>query len=69
MRFVRMASFIFAICPLAWTQPGQLKTPGAVLERYQRALGGVDVITGVKSETLRGEIETTSMKGKVSFVF
>ena len=45
-------------------QEGGLKTAAAVLDRYKEALGGADVIKKVQSETVRGEIESSSMKGK-----
>jgi hypothetical protein len=34
-----------------WAQTGQLKTSAEVLERYQHALGGVEAIRKVRSET------------------
>jgi len=52
-----------------WAPDGELKTAAAVLERYKEALGGVDIITKVQSETVRGQIESSSMKGKTTFVY
>jgi hypothetical protein len=49
-------------------QAGQLKTADAVLERYKTALGGVDAIKNVQSETVHGEIEGTGVQGKSTFV-
>ena len=54
-----------ACCPLI----AQLKTAQAVLEKYQQALGGADAIQKVQSETRRGEIEATGLKGKATFIF
>ncbi len=52
-----------------WAQDAQLKTAEAVLERYKSALGGVEAIKGVQSQTVLGEIESTGMQGKSTFVF
>ena len=69
MRFARLAVVTFFgsayLCPLI----AQLNTAEAVLEKYQQALGGVDAIKKVVSETRRGEIEATGLKGKATFVF
>jgi hypothetical protein len=51
-----------------WPQSGQLKTAGAVLDRYKQVLGGVDAIAKVQSETVHGEIEGTGVSGKSTFV-
>ena len=69
-----MRPFVFAIVVLAgvataWPQTEQLKTAEAVLDRYKEALGGVDAIRNVQSETVRGEIEATGMPGKATFVY
>jgi len=69
MRLIRLVSVILAGSVLAWPQVAQLKTAGAVLERYQQALGGVDAIRKVQSETRRGEVEATGMRGKATFIF
>ena len=45
-----------------------LSTAQAVLERYQQALGGVDAIRGVQSETRHGKVEATGMKGEATFI-
>jgi hypothetical protein len=71
---IKLASVIFAAVTLlwpqaAWTQAEQLKTVDAVLERYKAALGGVDAIKKVQSETVHGEIEGTGMTGKATFVY
>jgi hypothetical protein len=52
----------------AHAQAPQLTSTQAVLERYQQALGGVDSIRQVQSETARGAFERTSMKGRATFV-
>jgi hypothetical protein len=49
-------------------QAGRLTSAQAVLERYEEALGGVEAIKKVQSETARGEIERTGMSGKATFV-
>ncbi len=74
MRGISLASVIFAGAALIWPQAirpqaGQLKTADSVLERYKAALGGVDAIKKVQSETVRGEIEGTGMPGKATFVY
>lgn len=68
MRLVRLAIVVFAGVALVWPQAGQLKTADAVLQRYQQALGGVDAIRKVQSETRLGEVEATGMQGKATFV-
>ena len=55
--------------PVTWPQTGQFKTAAAVLENYQRVLGGADTIRKVQSETVRGEIETSGKPGKATFVY
>ena len=40
-----------------------------VLDRYKQALGGVQAIQGVRSLTVRGEMEKTGMAGKATFVY
>ncbi len=69
MRLMKLAIVVFACSALVWPQVGQLKTADAVLKRYQQALGGVDAIAKVQSETVRGEVEGTGMSGKASFVY
>lgn len=69
MRLVRLAIVIFAGGALVWPQVGQFKTADAVLERYQQALGGVDAIKKVQSETRRGKVEATGLQGKATFFF
>ena len=53
---------------LGWSQSSELKTAQAVLEKYQEALGGVDAIKKVQSETRRGEVTGSGVSGKVTFV-
>jgi hypothetical protein len=53
---------------LVWSQSPELKTNRAVLERYQQALGGVDAIKKVQSETRSGEFEGGGIQGKATFV-
>lgn len=64
-----MAIVIFAGVAPVWPQTGQLKTADAVLDRYKQALGGVEAIEKVQSETVRGEAEGTGMPGKATFVY
>src|SRR5215467_3808177 len=47
----------------------ELKTADAVLERYKRALGGVEAIQKVHSMTVRGESESSARPGKSTFVY
>jgi hypothetical protein len=47
----------------------QLKTTGAVLDRYKQALGGVGAIQRVQWETVHGEIEATGISRKATFVY
>jgi hypothetical protein len=49
-------------------QTEQLKTAGAVLDRYKQALGGIEAIAKVQSETVHGEMEGTGVSGKSTFV-
>jgi outer membrane lipoprotein-sorting protein len=69
MCLIRLAIVIFAGVAPVWAQAGQLKTAEAVLENYQHALGGVDAIKKVQSETVRGEIEATGMSAKATFTY
>ncbi len=64
-RLVILASLV--LIGLASSQTDELRTVEAVLERYKQALGGVEAIQKVQSETVRGEIEGTGMKGKATF--
>jgi hypothetical protein len=68
MRLVLIVVATFASQALAQPQPDRLSTARAVLERYQQALGGMESIRTVQSETSHGEIERTGMAGKGSFV-
>jgi hypothetical protein len=68
MRPAKTATLILVFGVLAWPQTPPLKTATAVLERYRQAIGGVDAIRKVQSETRHGEMEETVMKGKATFV-
>jgi hypothetical protein len=68
LRLVQVGTIILAGSVRAWPQPAQLKTAEAVLEKYQQALGGVEAITRVQSETRHGEVEAIGMKGKATFI-
>lgn len=68
MRFSVLVVAIFSASVLAGPQASRLTTADAVLQRYKEALGGVDAIKSVQSETTRGEIEGTGLQGKVAFV-
>ncbi|MGA9542614.1 MAG: hypothetical protein WBQ85_03545 [Candidatus Sulfotelmatobacter sp.] len=73
MRLIKLGIVLFACVALIlpqqlWPQAAQLKTVGAVLDRYKQALGGVEAIAHVQSETVRGEIEGTGLFGKATFV-
>jgi hypothetical protein len=68
LRLVQVVTIILAGSALALPQPAQLKTAEAVLEKYQQALGGVEVIKRVRSETRHGELEAIGMKGKATFI-
>ena len=50
-------------------QEAQLNTADAVLERYKKALGGVEAIQKVQSMTVRGEAESSAKPGKSTFVY
>jgi hypothetical protein len=69
MRLLKLAFVIFACVAPVWPQAAPLKTADAVLDRYKQALGGVDAIAKVQSETVRGEIENTGKPGKATFVY
>jgi hypothetical protein len=69
MRLVKLAIVILASAVAVWPQAAQLKTADDVLNRYKHALGGVEAIANVQSETVRGEIEGTGMPGKATFVY
>src|ERR1700726_896180 len=69
MRLLNLAIVIFASAAPVWPQAAPLKTADAVLDRYKQALGGVDAIAKVQSETVRGEIEKAGTPGKATFVY
>jgi len=66
MAYAKVVGILASAAALGWPQTAPLKTVGAVLERYKQALGGVDAIRKVQSETRRGE--ATGPNGKVTFV-
>jgi hypothetical protein len=68
MRTAKSATLILAFGVLARPQTPPLKTAAEVLERYRQAIGGVDAIKMVQSETRHGEMEQTGMKGKATFI-
>jgi hypothetical protein len=68
LRVITFVAVLLACGAVVSPQSAQLETVDAVLERYQRALGGVEAIRNVVSETRHGEIEATGMKGKATFV-
>jgi hypothetical protein len=68
MRTAKTATLILFFGVLAWPQTPPLKTAAAVLERYRNAIGGVDAIAKVQSETRHGEMEQTGMQGTATFV-
>ncbi len=69
MRNVGLAIVLLAAVSSLCAQDGQLKTGEAVLDRYKQALGGVDAIAKVHSETVHGEIEGAGAPGKMAFVY
>jgi len=69
MRWFKLAIVIFASVAPVWPQAAPLKTADAVLDRYKQALGGVDAIAKVQSETVRGEIKKAGTPGKATFVY
>lgn len=66
---IKLAILIFACISPVWPQAAPLKTADAVLDRYKHVLGGADAIAKIQSETVRGEIESSSMTGKATFVY
>ena len=69
MRLLKTAIVTFVIVSSVWAQDAPLKTAAAVLDRYKQALGGVDAIAKVQSETVHGEIEGTGMTAKMTFTY
>src|SRR5262249_31971606 len=61
-------AFVAAGIPVL-AQQAQLKTADAVLERYKRALGGVEAIRKVQWMTVHGEAESSARSGKSTFVY
>jgi hypothetical protein len=68
MRFANLITLVFAGAALAWPQAGELKTAAAVLQKYQQALGGVDAIKKVQSETRHGFVDATGIPGQATLV-
>jgi hypothetical protein len=70
MHLAKLLAILSVSGALLWPQQTApaLKSADEVLERYQRALGGVDAIRKVESGIWRGEIEGSGEKGKVTFV-
>lgn len=68
MRLIKFAMVVVAVVAPVWAQVAELKTANAVLEKYKVALGGVDAIQKVQSQTVHGEIEAAGMPGKATFV-
>jgi hypothetical protein len=68
MRSLILATALLGVLVAAHRQSGPLTSAQAVLDRYVEALGGVEAIRKVQSETARGEIERTGMSGKATFV-
>jgi hypothetical protein len=69
MRLLNSTAVVFLLAACVWPQAAQLTTAGQVLDRYKQALGGAPAIQGVRSLTVRGEMEKTSMAGKATFVY
>jgi hypothetical protein len=69
MRLLKLAIVTLACVAPVWPQAEPLKTADAVLDRYKQALGGVDAIGKVQSETVRGEIERAGTPGKATFIY
>jgi hypothetical protein len=68
LRIIPFVTILLAGSAFGSPQSAQPETVDAVLERYQHALGGVDAIRNVVSETRHGEIEASGMQGKATFV-
>jgi hypothetical protein len=68
MRIARVAGIVLSGAVVAHAQAPRLTSAQAVLERYQQALGGIDSIKQVQSETARGTFERTGMTGRATFV-
>jgi hypothetical protein len=68
MRISRLLILAGAVATLGWSQAPELTTREAVLEKYQQALGGVEAIRKVQSETRHGEVEAPGMKVKLIVV-
>lgn len=60
MRHLKLAFLLLACAIPVAAQTDQLKTAEAVLEKYKRALGGVDAISKLQSMTVHGEVESSA---------
>jgi hypothetical protein len=71
MRLVQATILLLACAAPVWAQAGadELKTSDAVLDRYKKALGGVEAIQKVQSMTVHGEVEGSGVAGKATFVY
>jgi hypothetical protein len=69
MRLLKLAIAIFACVAPVWSQAAPLKTADAVLDRYKQALGGVDAIGKVQSETVREEIESAGAPRNATSIY
>ena len=68
MQMLKWLMVISAGAALGWSQGSEPKTTAAVLDKYKEALGGVEVIQKVQSETRHGEADAPGRKGKIEFV-
>jgi hypothetical protein len=60
MRVLSITLCILVCAAPGFSQSPELKTAGAVLERYQQALGGPRAIQRVQAEVVRGEVESSN---------
>ena len=68
MRLTMVAGAVLSGAVFAHAQAPRLASAQEVLERYQQALGGVDSIKQVQSETARGTFDRTGIEGHATFV-
>jgi hypothetical protein len=68
MRVIKTLILGCAVAAVLRPQVAEIKTTQAVLEKYQRALGGADAIRKVQSETRHGEVEGNGIQGKATFI-
>jgi hypothetical protein len=69
MRLVKLAFTLLVCAAPVLAQDAQFKTADAVLENYKLALGGVDAIAKVQSETVHGVAEGSNRPGQSTFVY